>query len=135
MAIVITNVAKGRMLQMRLNKLAPQNLVLRLYSNDHTPAVGDVAGDYTEVTGGGYAAITLDPNDWTVTEASPATAALLEQVVAFVAAVGDVYGYFITEAVSGMLFAAERFSDGPYDVQGIAEIGVSIDTLDLADAA
>jgi len=134
MPMTITNVAKGRMLQMRLNTLAPQDLVLRLYSNDKTPAVGDVAGDYTEVTGGGYAAITLDPADWTVTEASPATAALVEQVFAFASAVGNVYGYFVTEAVSGLLLGAERFSDGPYNVQGIAEIGVSIDTLDLTDA-
>jgi hypothetical protein len=134
MPMTIANVAKGRMLQMRLNKLAPQDLVLRLYSNDRVPAVTDVAGDYTEVTGSGYAAITLDPDDWTVTEASPATAELLEQVVAFAAAVGNVYGYFVTEAVSGILFGAERFSDGPYDVQGITEIGVSIDTLDLTDA-
>ena len=61
MAVVFTNAAETVALKAFLNKTAGENLVLRLYSDDQTPAKTDVVGDYTEVSGNGYASIELLP--------------------------------------------------------------------------
>lgn len=125
MTLKVPNCGEARILAHVLKQTALEDLVLRLYANDRTPAEGDVAADYTEVTGGGYAAITLDPADWTIVEGAPTTATQPVQTFSFSAAVGEVYGYYITEISSGILMTVERFSDGPYDVVGPAQIRIT----------
>jgi hypothetical protein len=89
---------------------------LRLYTNNITPGETDTAGTYTEAAGNGYAAITLTGGSWTVTEADPASAAYAQQTFTFTGALGDVYGYFVTQTTSGILMYAERFSGAPINI-------------------
>jgi len=89
------------------------DLTLKLYTNDVTPDDADVAGDYTEAAGGGYAAKTLSNGSWTVTTANdPSDAVYAQQTFTFTGALtgtATIYGYFIVDA-DGVLFAAEKFA-------------------------
>lgn len=100
-----------------VNAAAPENLVLRLFTNNVTPAETDVTTDYTEAVGSGYAAITLAGASWAApVESSPSSIAYPQQTFLFTGALGAVYGYFMTRAISGRIALAERFTDGPYTV-------------------
>ena len=117
MAIVVVDGGESIALQLLANKIAtPENLVLRLYTNDKTPAEADVVGNYTEATGYGYAAKTLTGASWTVSGTAPTQIAYAKQTWTFTGALGNVYGYYYTRVTSTDLVAAERFSDGPYNI-------------------
>jgi hypothetical protein len=64
MALNFPDAGENLALESIVNKTAPQNLVLRLYSNNITPSDTDVTGTYTEATFPGYAAITLAGASW-----------------------------------------------------------------------
>lgn len=115
MAIVYANVGEEVALKASLNHTAATNLVLRLYSNDVTPGETDTAGTYTELTTSGYAAITLTGSSWTVTPGAPTSASYAQQTFQLNGS-ATAYGYYLTYATSGTLFAAERFSSAPYTV-------------------
>jgi hypothetical protein len=118
MTLRIPNAAEVIALKALLNHTAGQNQVLRLYTNDKTPAESDVAGDYTEATFSGYATKALTGSSWNFTEGNPSVADYAQQT--FTSNAGsqnqNVYGYYITQSVSGALIWAERFTDGPYNV-------------------
>lgn len=117
MALLVPDVGEAKMLEAIINKTAPENLVLRLFTNNITPAEGDVAGSYTEASGNGYGALTLTGANWTVaTNAGTTEAAGAQQTFTFTGALGNVYGYYLTQATSGVLMWAERFADGPYNI-------------------
>jgi hypothetical protein len=63
MALLVPNVGEGRSLAAILNKTAPENLLLKLYKSNTTPAEGDTHLTYTEADFTGYAAKTLT-DDW-----------------------------------------------------------------------
>jgi hypothetical protein len=88
--------------------------LVKLFSNNITPAVTDEASDYIEVTGGGYADITLDKNDFTVTPGTPSQAIYDDfQDFTFTGATGGpgtIYGAYLVDG-AGNLVAAERFPD------------------------
>lgn len=65
MAIVIPYVGELRSLANIVNKTAPENWVLKLFTSNTTPAKTDTAASYTEATGSGYAAKTLTGASWT----------------------------------------------------------------------
>lgn len=117
MTLVVPNAAEDVMLQNILNKTAPQDWKLQLYTNNKTPAAGDTEADYTEASGFGYAAITLSGASWTITPGAPSSASYAQQTFTFTGALGNVYGYYIVQATSGKILCAERFSNGPYNVQ------------------
>ena len=100
-----------------LNKTASQDLVLRLYTSNTTPAEGDTDSTYTEASGSGYSAANLTAASWTVTGGSPTTAAYPEITFTFTGALGNVYGYYVTQTSSGILMWAERFTSGPFNIQ------------------
>jgi len=104
------------MLSFIVNKSSPENLVLRLFTNDVTPSEADTAATYTEAIGSGYSAITLTGASWTITEGSPSTASYAEQTFTFTGALGNVYGYYLTRATSGRIAFAERFSAAPFAI-------------------
>jgi hypothetical protein len=114
MALVFPDVGENIVLEALVNKTAPQNLVLRLYTSDTTPGESDTAGTYTEATGNGYSAITLTGASWGA--ASGGSIAYAQQTFTFSGALGNVYGYYMTQASSGTLVYAERFTDGPYNI-------------------
>ena len=100
-----------------MNRAAPENLVLRLYTSNTTPAEADTAGTYTEATGFGYAALTLTGASWGApSEGAPSSIAYAQQTFTFTGALGNVYGYYLTRATSGRIAYSERFSDGPYNI-------------------
>lgn len=118
MALLVPNTGEVIALKALLNHTAPQNLVLRLYKNDTTPAESDTDATYTEADFTGYASITLTGGSWVVTPGAPTSAAYAQQ--SFTSSAGSqnqaVYGYYLTQLASGTLVYAERFSDGPYTI-------------------
>lgn len=117
MTLLVPNASEVIMLENFLNKTAPQDLILRLYSSDTTPAETDTDATYTETSGGGYAEVALTAASWSVTPGNPTTASYPEVTFTFTGAAGNVYGYYIVQSVSGSLMWAERFTNGPFNIQ------------------
>jgi hypothetical protein len=117
MALLVPNVGEERMLRAIMNQTAPENLVLKLYTNNITPAEADTAATYTEASGFGYASVTLTPANFVFTPGAPSDASYPQIIFTFTGALGNVYGYYIVQATSGILMWAERFTDGPYNIQ------------------
>jgi hypothetical protein len=116
MSVLFTQRGEKIALQNLVNQSAPQTLILRLYSNNKTPTETDVATDYTEVVGYGYTSTTLTPNNFTFVEAIPTTATYPTITYTFTGAVGYIYGYFVTQASSGNLIFANRFTNAPIQI-------------------
>lgn len=117
MAIVWFDQGETITLEALVNKTAPQNLVLKLFKNDVTPAESDTEATYTEANFTGYAAKTLTGSSWSSAVAgAPSSIAFAQQT--FTSSAGSqnqsVYGYYLVQATSGKAVGAERFSDGPY---------------------
>ena len=116
MALLFPNQGESIALKALLNHTAPQNLVLKLFKSNTTPAETDTEATYTEADFTGYGAITLTGSSWTVTPGAPTSAAYAQQ--SFTSSAGSqnqsVYGYFTIQTTSTLLVYAERFSDGPY---------------------
>jgi len=127
MSLVVPNQGEQIALERILNIAPATDQVLRLFVNDQTPGGTDTEDDYTEASGSGYAAETLDPASWVITPGDPTEAAYPEHTFTFSGALGNVYGYFVTEDASPpRLLWAERFTDGPYNVTGASvEIAVT----------
>lgn len=121
MAIVIPEPSRELILKNFLNHTAAQNLTLKLFTNNYTPLIGtptggSVAADFTEASGGGYAAKTLTGSSWTLTNdgVNDGKATYADQTWTFSGALSGsatIYGYFVVQATSGLLVWAERFSD------------------------
>ena len=96
--------------QTMLVRILAQELRLKLYVNDKTPALGDVAADYTEMVGIGYMAKTLTAGNWSYVPGTPTKAIYPQQVWTFQAG-GPIkaYGYYVVQASDGKLLWAERF--------------------------
>lgn len=116
MALLVPNNGEGDAAAAFVNKSTLSDLVLRLYTNNITPAETDTAATYTEAAGNGYGSITLTGANWTVTEGAPTQAAYAQQTYTFTGALGNCYGYFMTRSTGGRIALAERFSDGPYNI-------------------
>lgn len=117
MTIVVPNNGEGDALQYFTNRAAPENLVLRLYTNNITPAETDTAGTYTEAAGNGYGAITLTGASWNApSEGAPSFITYAQQTFTFTGALGNVYGYYMTRATSGRIALAERFTGAPFNI-------------------
>lgn len=123
MALIVPNQGESLILQMAVNKAVPQNLVLRLYKNNKTPAETDTEADYTEADFTGYLAATLLGASWVAVEGAPSSISYAQQT--FTASVDQatqqIYGYYLTQMVSGKLVWAERFSDAPIPITNNAD--------------
>ena len=123
MTLLVPNVGEELALKNFLNHTAPQNQVLDLYTSNTTPAEGDTAATYTAATGGGYAQKSLTGSSWTVTPGAPTEAAYAQQnfTWASVPVTATMYGYYVRQAVSGILMWAERFTGAPYTIVNTAD--------------
>lgn len=125
MAVMVPNNSQGDILGFTVNKSTPSDPVLRLFTNNITPAETDTAGTYTEASGSGYAAKTLTGSSWTITEGEPSNAAYAQQSFTFSGALGNVYGYYMTRTTGGRIILAERFSDAPVNVTASTTIDIT----------
>ena len=117
MALLAPKVGAEQLSKVLVNNVAPTNVKLHLYTNNHTPAEGDVLGSYTESTAAGYAAAVLTGASWTITAGSSAGAvASYPQVTFTYTAAETVYGYYVTDNSSLILLWAELFTGGPFVV-------------------
>lgn len=119
MSLVVPDAAEVVWLKNVLNHTAPQNLVLKLYKNNHNPAEGDTESDYTEADFTGYSALTLTGSSWSVSSSGGVTTASYAQQTFTSSAdqsTQSVYGYYLVQASSGKIMWAEKFSDGPYPI-------------------
>lgn len=99
-------------------------LTIRIYGNDKTPAAGDTAAAYTEITGGGYAAIPLTFANWNITAGDPSVA-IYNSVQKWtfndvINSPGTIYGYYVTRDSDSKLMWAERFPDAVVPFEPIA---------------
>lgn len=112
MTLIVPNVAEI----IAMNSFLNNALSLRLYSNNITPASGNTAATYTQVSGGGYAAKSLSFASWSVTSGDPTVALYTAQNFSFTgptSAPGTIYGYYIVDS-GGVLRWAERFPIVPF---------------------
>lgn len=118
MTLVVPNQGETIALEALVGKTAGQNLKLKIFKSNTTPAEGDTEATYTVADFTGYADITLTAANWTATGADPSHIDYAQQT--FTSTAGSqnqpCYGYFCTQETSGKLVYSERFSDGPYTI-------------------
>jgi len=117
MPLKVPNNSEVFILEYILNKTTPDDIDIRLYTNDITPSDTDTITTYTEATGFGYAMIQLVPANWAIVAGNPSVASHTQVTFVFTGALGNVYGYMVTKRASGVLMWAERFNNGPYNIQ------------------
>jgi hypothetical protein len=114
MAIVFTDIGCDEFLKTYFNGVrAGNNLTLRLFTNDYTPLQTSNNTNFTDAAGGGYAALTLALNSWTVTPANdPSDAIYANQTFTFTSNLtgnAACFGYFVTDAANTVIWG-ERFA-------------------------
>lgn len=113
MSITVPQVGLARM----LDEIIADTLTIRLFSNNHTPAATDTSADYTEVAGGGYAAIPLVSASWTTVAGNPSstTYATYQQFdfTGPTTSPGTVFGYYITRASGEVVYAQLLYPTNP----------------------
>jgi len=101
-------------LEVQLARRQPEELILKLFTNERTPQPTDTAARYTEVQGPGYAAVRLDPREWTIDDARsnrPAIARYPEVVFMFQGPTNrPIAGYFIVTKDTVLLVGGEQFT-------------------------
>jgi len=102
--------------------LSAEDYILKLYSNDVDPTATTTINEFQEVSGGGYAEISLSSGSWNI---SQGVATLKNsQTWEFNTDPGDagmaitVYGYYLvgTGSLQQLVIAAEKFDNGPYSI-------------------
>lgn len=116
MALVLADIGADEFLKVYFNDDRPaggNDLTLKLFATNTTPADTDTAGTYTEANGGGYSAKTLTNGSWTVSTGNdPSDAVYAEQTFTFTGPLTTnttIYGYFVVDA-DGTLVWAEKFA-------------------------
>lgn len=113
MALVLPSAAEKTVLDFLLGVTTPSNQLLKLFTNNITPADTDVASTYTEMTTLGYVAKTLTKTAWATTAgatAAPAVSSYAQQTFTFTAGTAVlVYGYFVVDSTTGLLLWSESF--------------------------
>jgi hypothetical protein len=94
------------------------NMQAGLYTNNHTPAPGDLLSAFTECTAAGYAQQSLPAGSWTITNEADDIVAVQPTVTFTPTAGATIYGYFITNSGSTNFIFAELFAGGPYTFSG-----------------
>jgi hypothetical protein len=116
MTIVVATVGANLILEHTVNKTAPENLILKLFKSNTTPAITDTAATYTEATFPGYAAITLTGGTWGAA-AARSIAYAQQTFTCSGVSTDDIYGYYVIGATSTVLYYAERDATAPFSVR------------------
>lgn len=117
MALNVPTVGSNAILEMIVNKTAPQNPVAKLYKNNITPSDTDTAATYTEATFPGYAAITLTGASWNTASAESISYGSQQTWTCSGVSTDDIYGYYIVQTTSGILLWSERDASAPFAVR------------------
>ena len=121
MAINVPDVGENLALEMLVNKTAPQNLVLKLYTSNTTPSDTDTAATYAaEAAFTGYGAITLTGASWGAASGG-SIANTLQTFTCSGAGSENIYGYFVVQATSGVLLYSERGTGVPFTITTIGD--------------
>ncbi len=116
MSVAIPNASRARMLSLIVNAASPEDLVLKLFTNDIVPGEDHASGSYVEAVGFGYAPVALHGKKWKGEKGPPRSVQYAEQTFTFTGPIGLIYGYYLVQEKSDILMWSERFSDGPYHV-------------------
>jgi hypothetical protein len=129
MALVVPDEGERATLRAAIKDAVPESLVLKLYKNDRSPADDDDASAFVEATIPGYASVALARANWNdpATVAGVSTMTYPQVTFAFTGP-GDVVGYYLVGATSGVLWWAERLF-GPPDYPAAGQHFVNGDTL------
>lgn len=122
MAFSFVNGGRKIVTEAFINKTAPQDLSLRLFTNNITPADTTVAGDLTQATFTGYSAKTLTGSSWGAANngrPSVSTYPIQTFTSTVTQATQNIYGYYVVQTSSGILLGLERFIDAPIPVTNI----------------
>lgn len=117
MTINVPDVGENDALDYFVNRAAPQNLVLKLFKNNITPADTDTAATYTEATFPGYAAITLTGASWNAPAAGSIAYSAQQTFTCSGASTDDIYGYYCIRATSLVLAYSERDGAAPFAIR------------------
>ena len=120
MALVVPNSSEVIMLNYVLNIDAPENISILLYANNVIPDENSTVATFTELANGfGYTTggQSLTPGSWSVVSGNPSQGEHTEMTWTFTGAAGLVYGYYVTRDTGGELLWAERFTNGPFNIQ------------------
>ena len=105
MPLTLGDVGADCILKTYFNNTRPaggNNLTLKLFCSNTTPADTDTAATYTEATGGGYVAKTLTNGSWTINVGDdPSRAAYAAQTFTFTGVLTTnttIYGYYVVDA-------------------------------------
>ena len=112
MALVVTNAGELLLQTWAIKSTStPENLTLKLYSNNYTPVATSSSGDFTESSFSGYSAKTLTRSSWNdpTTVSTKAEITYADQTFTASGA-GTVYGFYIVGATSGTVIWAEKFA-------------------------
>lgn len=111
-ALVLADTGASQVLKKYFNGTTPaggNNLTLKLFCTNVTPADTNTASSYTECTGGGYAAITLTAGSWTESNVGGIEqVAYAAQTFTFTGALttnGTIYGYYVVDADNTLIWA------------------------------
>lgn len=128
MTILVPDEGANAALEIITNKTAAQDLVLRLFQNDVTPAAGDTEASYTTATFSGYADITLTGASWGTAAARTIAYALQTFTHDGGGTANSVYGYILLQTTSGIVVGGERAATAPITM------GVLNDKIEITPA-
>jgi hypothetical protein len=112
MALVVPNIAEPVLLNYMLKTTSFPDYVLKLYSNNYTPAQGTILTDFTEASFTGYTGVTFARSAWATATANPVTfkGEASANQISWTAGSGEtLYGYYV-ESDTGDLLWAELFN-------------------------
>lgn len=114
MALNFPDAGENLVLDMIVNKTAAQNLILKLFKSNTTPAESDTAATYTEADFSGYAAITLTGASWNAASSGSNSYAQQTFTCNGGGVSNSIYGYYVVQASSGILLYSERDASAPF---------------------
>jgi hypothetical protein len=134
MTLKVCNVGKTTLQQ--LFKATLNTYVLRLYQNNHTPAITDTAANYTEATFTGYAAINLV--SWGNAFLNGSSISEMDEIARTFTQTGvgvtnNIYGYYVTDG-AGVLIWAELNPNGVFNMNNTGLTYTVQPILTLANA-
>jgi|GEM_PF-1942287 len=117
MPLVVPDEGERRLLAYVVNKTAPTNLVLRLYTNSIDLSIETWnSASLTEASGAGYSSVTLTGANWTISTVAGVTAAVYNTTVTFsFSEARDIRGYYLTDT-SGAILWGEEFPGAPFSL-------------------